>query len=146
LEVSAGRKQRFQLIMWISVQTVLVVDDDQSIRGMVRSVLHRQGFEVDLAESGNEAIARILVKRYDAVVLDVMMGNGSGHDVLETLATQRPGVKCVVVISASSPGNIEKVEITNVQAKLRKPFDIQELVAAIETCVATTSAATTPGT
>jgi DNA-binding NarL/FixJ family response regulator len=65
-----------------------------------------------------------------------MMSDGSGHEVLETLATQRPDVKCVVVISASSPSNIEQVEIANVQAKLRKPFDIHELVAAVENCVA----------
>lgn len=116
-------------------KAILVVDDDQSIRGMVRSVLSRQGFAVEVVESGNEAIARLNEQQYDAVVLDVMMNDGSGHDVLQTLAAQRPDVKCVVIISASSPASIEAVAPANVQAKLRKPFDIQDLVHAIRNCI-----------
>ena len=51
---------------------------------MVRSVLTREGFEVAVAESGNEAIARLSTKRYAAVVLDALMPDGSGHVVLQT--------------------------------------------------------------
>jgi DNA-binding response OmpR family regulator len=120
-------------------KTALIVDDDESIRGMVRSVLNREGFEVDLVESGNDAIARLGERSYDAVVLDVMMRDGTGEDVLHTLATLRPDVKCVVVISASSPANIERVDPANVEAKLRKPFDINDLVAAIGKCVASSN-------
>ncbi|HYK01237.1 MAG TPA: response regulator [Thermoanaerobaculia bacterium] len=116
-------------------KSVLVVDDDQSIRGMVRSVLHREGFEVADVASGNEAIAPLNEKPYDAIVLDVMMGDGSGHDVLQALASMRPAVKCVVVVSAASAATIEKVDQANVQAKLRKPFDISELVEAIRECL-----------
>ena len=117
-------------------KTILIADDDQAIRGMIRSVLSREGFDVDVVESGNEAIALLTRKHYDAVVLDVAMADGSGHDVLEKLAEQRPDDKCVVVISATSPADLEEVAAANVQAKLRKPFDIYELIEAIETCVA----------
>lgn len=89
-----------------------------------------------MVATGNEAIARLDVRPYDAIVLDVMMKDGSGHDVLHTLGTQRPGIKCVVVISAASKAELEKVDMANVEVKIRKPFDIDELVAAIERCVA----------
>ena len=49
-----------------------------------------------------------------------MMSDGTGQEVLRALATMRPDVKCVVVISAASPANIEDVDVANVQAKLRK--------------------------
>lgn len=110
-----------------------------STRGMVRSVLHHEGFVVDEVASGNEAIARISERAYDAVVLDMMMRDGSGHDVLHVLASTRPDVKCVVVVSAASLAMIDEVSDVNVQAKLRKPFDITDLVAAVRLCV-------TPGT
>ena len=116
-------------------KVVLVVDDDASIRGLVRAVLRHEDFEVEEAQTGHEAIARISEKHYDAMVLDIMMGNGSGHDVLEVLGRQRPDVKCVVVISASSAARIEDVKAANVEAKLRKPFDIDELLHAVRKCV-----------
>lgn len=119
----------------VSNKSVLVVDDDTSIRGMVRSVLHREGFAVEEVSGGNEAIARMAARRYDAVVLDVMMRDGSGHDVLHVLASLRPAVKCVVVVSAASPAAIDALPDANVQAKLRKPFDIGELVGAVHRCV-----------
>ena len=102
---------------------------------MVRSVLHREGFDVQDVGGGNDAIALMAEKTYDAVVLDVMMRDGSGHDVLHVLASSRPAVKCVVVVSAASPAAIDALPDANVQAKLRKPFDIGELVEAIRRCV-----------
>ena len=119
----------------VSNKSVLVVDDDTSIRGMVRSVLHREGFAVEEVSGGNDAIALLAQKNYDAVVLDVMMRDGSGHDVLHVLASSRPAVKCVVVVSAASPAAIDALPDANVQAKLRKPFDITELVGAVHRCV-----------
>lgn len=102
---------------------------------MVRAVLQRDGCDVDEAASGDQAIVRIREKRYSVVVLDIMMGGGSGHDVLTALATDRPHEKCVVVISATSQPEIDKIAIENVKVKLRKPFDISELVDAIRGCL-----------
>lgn len=122
--------------------TILIVDDDPSIRGMVRSVLRREGFEVEAAASGSEAIAHLDARPFDAVVLDILLGDGSGLDILQTLAIQRPNVKCVVVTSAGSPATLEELDAANVEAALRKPFDIQDLVNAIANCVGTPRSAT----
>ena len=121
--------------MPIVSKAILVVDDDESTRGMVRSVLTRHGFAVEVVDSGNEAISRLNSNHYDAVVLDVMMPDGSGQEVLKVLAVQRPGVKCVVIISATSAANLDEIDSANVGAKLRKPFDIADLVEALEGCV-----------
>lgn len=115
--------------------TVLVIDDDPSILGMVQTVLRRKDFDVAVATSGNEAIARLAERRYDAVVLDLFMDDGTGEDVLTALAVQQPDVKCVVIISATSAARIAKTDMANVTAKLRKPFDIEELVAAVQQCM-----------
>ena len=119
----------------VPTKTILIVDDDAATRGLVHAVLRARDFAVEDAQSGHEAIARIQEKRYDAVILDIMMGNGSGHEVLEVLARERPDVKCVVVMTATSAANLEKVAAANVEAKLRKPFDIDALLQAVLRCV-----------
>jgi CheY-like chemotaxis protein len=118
----------------VSLKSVLIVDDDASIRTMVRAVLQHDGFEVEEVESGNDAIARIREQQYGVVILDIMMGRGSGQDVLRTLAIERPDVKCVVVISATSQPNLDKIEVSNVKIKLRKPFNIADLLDAVHAC------------
>lgn len=115
--------------------SVLVVEDDHAIRRLVRTLLIREHFDVAEAETGNQAIAKMRIRTYAAVVLDIMMRDGNGHDVLEALAHDRPNAKCVVVISAASPKDIAKVSTANVEAVLRKPFDVTEFVDAVRRCV-----------
>lgn len=117
----------------MSAKAILVVDDDRAIRTLIRLILQRAGYDADEADSGNQAIARIREKRYDAVVLDLMMPDGSGEDVLDVLK-EHPLVKCVVLISATSAAKLAKIDDLNVVAKLRKPFDINDLVEAVGRC------------
>lgn len=112
---------------------ILVADDDASIRGLIRAVL-REIFEVDEASNGDEAIDRLRRERYDAVILDLMMGPGTGLDVLSAVKTERPGEKFIIIVSATSQASIDKLEHDNIFAKLRKPFDINELLAAVRRC------------
>ena len=92
-------------------------------------------FDVDEAGNGEQTIERMRAKRYDALVLDLMMGPGSGQDVLDEMKVRRPGEKFVIVISATSQAAIDIIGEENICAKLRKPFDIHELVQAIRLCV-----------
>jgi DNA-binding response OmpR family regulator len=114
---------------------VLVVDDDPATRNMVQFVLRRDGFDVKTADSGHAAIAQLQEESYDAVVLDLLMPCGAGSDVLQFIASQRPGVKCVVVVTAASTAQIENIDPANVLVTLRKPFDIHELTAAVKSCL-----------
>lgn len=102
---------------------------------MVRAVLQHDGFEVEEVESGDEAIARIREQQFGVVILDIMMGHGSGQDVLRTVAVERPDVKCVVVMSATSQPNLDQIEVANVKIKLRKPFNITDLLDAVRGCI-----------
>jgi two-component system nitrogen regulation response regulator GlnG len=118
----------------MSPPRVLVADDDASIRGLVRTLLRRERFEVDEASNGDEVMRRMRAARYDAVVLDLMMGPGSGLDVLDAVKAERPGEKFVIVVSATSQASIDKLESSNIFAKLRKPFDINDLLGAVRQC------------
>src|SRR5579863_6847770 len=65
--------------------TILVVDDDTRLRNALRRVLASNGFEVEVAADGDEALARLRARAFDAVVLDVMMPGSDGIEVCEQL-------------------------------------------------------------
>jgi DNA-binding NarL/FixJ family response regulator len=68
--------------------------------------------------------------------IDLVLHDHCAHEVLRVVAARRPNVKCVVLISGASPAEIDAIDAANVQAKLRKPFDLRELLDAIRHCAA----------
>jgi DNA-binding response OmpR family regulator len=115
---------------------VLVVEDDVAIRRLVRMVLERQGFRVDVACDGIEAVLKLGVSEFDVIVLDLMMPNLDGFTFMSTLAEHDPErLKKIIVTSAASPGVIRERMRGTPFALLPKPFDIQELVASVRSCI-----------
>ncbi|HVT04395.1 MAG TPA: response regulator [Thermoanaerobaculia bacterium] len=114
---------------------VLVVDDDAGVRGLVRAVLRSDGMQVDEAHDGAAAVEKLSRAAYDCIVLDLMMPNHDGLELLQQIEVARPAVKRVVVITASSEAVISRVPVAIVETKLRKPFDIMDLRAAVARCV-----------
>jgi CheY-like chemotaxis protein len=69
--------------------TILIVDDEKNIRRTVRMVLEGEGYTVDEASSGEEALARLPDVAPDVILLDVQLPNISGHEVLESMRKAR---------------------------------------------------------
>lgn len=114
---------------------ILVVDDDRSILHLIATILKRENYNVDTACGGRDALAKIELTLYDVIVLDLMMPEVSGLDVLRALSVRVPLVQCVVVLSAASSLEIASATNQNVFAALRKPFDNIELVKAVQGCI-----------
>jgi DNA-binding response OmpR family regulator len=115
---------------------ILVTDDDQSIRTLVATILRRAGYDVDTAASGRIALEKIGLADYDVVMLDLMMPEVSGFDVLASLRSRDRHRRFVVVMSAASCDTVASVVSGNVFASLRKPFAIDEMVATVRACIA----------
>ena len=113
---------------------VLVVDDDQPVRHLVKAVLGREGYDVDEAPGGELALKKIAWDGYAAIVLDVMMPSIGGYDVLRAISQVHPNSRCVVLMSAAPRRVVDDVDHSLVVAELRKPFDIHELIAAVRAC------------
>src|SRR5512147_439088 len=69
--------------------TILIVDDEKNIRRTVRMVLEGEGYTVDEASSGEEALARLPDIAPDLILLDVQLPGISGHEVVESLHKAR---------------------------------------------------------
>lgn len=111
---------------------VLLLEDEESIRGFVRVILKRQGFEIVEAATGEEAL-RIAEQNSDfsLAVLDVMLPGISGFDVCRTLREQNPRLG-IIMLTAKSQEQ-DKVEGLGCGADdyIAKPFGTAELLARV---------------
>ena len=116
---------------------VLVVDDDAAIRKLVSSVLRRSGYRVDTAEDGVEAVLKIGLVEYQAILLDLMMPNLDGFSFLSTINEQKPDLlDRIIVMSAASPQVIAE-RMRDVRfTLLAKPFELDELLRRVGAIVA----------
>src|SRR5712691_12453462 len=107
---------------------VLVVDDDPAIRGLVADALRGEGYSVDLAAHGREALDAMRARCPVTVVLDLMMPVMDGISFMEAcLAEQLCGGVPIVVISAAHEA-MRKIHEVPVNAFIAKPFDLEDLI------------------
>lgn len=106
---------------------ILVVDDEESVREFLALLLAGEGFDVETAEDGVEALERIGEHRPDVVLLDLMMPRLDGYGVLERLGGQYPPV--VVILSAKAD-RAKALEAGAIDA-VTKPFNNRDLLEAI---------------
>lgn len=118
--------------------SVLVVDDDPSIRKMMIAALKRDDVPYTFAEAGNGRDALELMREQgpDVVVLDLMMPLVSGWDVLKERATDDELMKIpVIVVSANRDPEVATAVQSGICAFLPKPFDIGALSALVRSCI-----------
>ena len=113
------------------MRSILVAEDDRGIQTLLRTILSREGFAVDCVDDGAEALERLESKRYDAVLLDLMMPNLSGGDVIRRLADRgHDALDRVIVITAAA---IHEATALDRLPVVRKPFDLDELRSRVHT-------------
>ncbi|MFZ4532567.1 MAG: response regulator [Alsobacter sp.] len=105
---------------------VLVVDDQKSMRGLVRFALLQMGIEtVDGAESGEEAIKKLSTTRYDLVITDLHMGGISGLGLLKAIRSHPVlrGTPVIMATSETSSDTVRQAKTAGVDAFILKPVE-----------------------
>ena len=116
---------------------ILVVDDDPGIRLLLVTFLRRRGFRLLEARDGNEALEAMRAGTPDLVILDLMMPDVSGWDVLRERAAD-PSLRripMIVVTAANSREVTAELVDKDVYAVVGKPFDLDALLVAVTTCL-----------
>jgi DNA-binding response OmpR family regulator len=120
-----------------SESRILIVEDDQAIRRLVRMVLEREQYQVEAACDGVEAVLKLGVGDYDAIILDLMMPNLDGFAFINTLQQSDPQrLRSIIVTSAASPAIIRERMHGKPFGVLPKPFDIRQLLTRVRACIA----------
>src|SRR5436190_4230288 len=110
---------------------VLVVDDESNITDLVATVLRYEGFEVQTAATGRDALKAVTAFRPALVVLDIMLPDLDGFEVQRQLADN--GGKIPVVFLTAKDGTEDKIRGLTMGADdyVTKPFSLEELVARV---------------
>ena len=110
---------------------ILIVDDEPKIRSFIGRALAAAGYATEFADSGAEGLRRALATRYDLVILDLVMPDLDGRQVLGRLLAARPG-QAVIVLScvADVAAKVDCLE-RGAQDYLTKPFSLAELLARV---------------
>ena len=112
--------------------TVLVVDDEESVRRFVERVLHDAGYKTALAADGPEAleVAKAL-GTFDLLVTDVMMPQMSGDELARRLRLNEPKLKILYLTGYSDRLFKDKVTLWEDEAFLDKPCSVKSLMEAV---------------
>jgi two-component system OmpR family response regulator len=112
---------------------VLVVDDEPNIVDVISMALRFEGFEVESAATGADAIAAVAARRPQLLVLDVMLPDIDGFEVARRLASARAEVPIVFLTARDSTEDVVHGLTLGGDDYVTKPFSLEELVARIRT-------------
>ncbi len=115
----------------MSIQRILVADDEESIRWVLSKALKKQGFKVDLAEDGKQALSLFRSHQYDLAVLDIKMPGLQGLELLQKLQEEYPETLVVIMTAESTMENAVAAMKHGAYDYLTKPFDLDALDAII---------------
>jgi len=112
-------------------KTILLVDDEESVRKAFTGILEKAGYLVDTAETGQKALEKAQAKRYDVALIDIKLPDMEGTDLLLKLPKKSEMVK-IIITGFSTMENGVKAADCGADDFLVKPVKPQELLNAIK--------------
>jgi DNA-binding NtrC family response regulator len=111
---------------------ILVVDDDEGIRKVLKAILEEEGYVVDTAENGKEAIKKSNAKFYNLALIDIRLPDMEGTKLLSAIKETTP--KMVKIIITGYPSLQNAIEAVNkgADAYILKPFDMDNILGKIK--------------
>jgi DNA-binding response OmpR family regulator len=121
------------------METILVIDDDQSLRDTLGVMLEREGFQAVLAGDGRSGFEHAIALKPRLILVDLRMPRLSGAEVCKRLRAR--GMKTPLIVLSAAAGEIDKVQLLDIGADdyLVKPFGVRELLARIRAVLRRTS-------
>jgi len=106
---------------------ILVVDDDEPARELLHEILAAEGYAVECASGGSEALEQAHAKNYDLVITDVRMGDIDGLTLLQELKTLSPAPQVIIVTGWPSMDGALKSAREGAANYIVKPFEAAEV-------------------
>ncbi|MEY2355863.1 response regulator transcription factor [Lysinibacillus capsici] len=112
---------------------ILVVDDEEILRMLIRETLEDLEFDIDEAEDGEEALKKMMESSYDLMILDYMMPNLTGIEVIELLPSEiKMSMPILMLTAKSQESDRQKVFDLGADYFMSKPFSPIKLMNLVE--------------
>jgi CheY-like chemotaxis protein len=117
-----------------SAYRALVVEDDGAILNLVKIVLEREQFVVEGVKTGAAAIELLSSVAYDLLIVDLMLPEIGGEEVIDHLERTQPKYLRRVIVTTASPNRVSCEFLQRICRLLAKPFDIEQLILIAKEC------------
>jgi DNA-binding response OmpR family regulator len=114
---------------------LLLLDDDPSMQRLVSALLKKEGYRIDVVSAGAQAIEKVKVANYHALVLDVMTPTEGGLTVIRHLREANPQMLKRIILLTASPQSVLNAVEDEVFDIVRKPFEPKTLLSTIRRVV-----------
>ena len=111
---------------------VLIVDDEPFVRNLIRDTLSTRDYETGFAGNGAEALDELARNTYDLVISDVVMPEMAGFELLKRIRKEYPAIRVIILTGFSREHDISDFLLYGANEYLTKPFQVSELLAAVE--------------
>ncbi|HEV8327266.1 MAG TPA: response regulator [Nitrospiraceae bacterium] len=112
--------------------TILIIDDEESVRALLRSVLEAAGYEVTEAANGRQGLERYRQRPTDLVITDILMPVMNGLDMLLELTREFLHAKVIAISGAGGEQNVLDVaKLLGIRQTFQKPFSMPQLLRAV---------------
>lgn len=114
---------------------ILVIDDESSIRRLLRIMLERNGYEVDEASNGDAGIKKIRTDPPDLIITDLIMPDKEGIETIMELRRDFPGLKIIAMSGGGVIGAQEYLKMAKsvgAHRIFKKPFEMGQLLEAVK--------------
>jgi two-component system response regulator PilR (NtrC family) len=112
--------------------SVLIVDDERSMRDFLKILLKKEGHEVTVAENGATALATLSKLEFDVVVTDIRMPGMTGIELLESIKEGSPDLPVIMITAFASPDDAVLAMKNGAFDYISKPFNVDEIKSVIE--------------
>lgn len=116
--------------------SVLVVDDEDQLRQLIREILEQAGYQVTEARDGKEAVLQYRIAPADVVIMDILMPEQDGLETTSTLRREFPNVKIIAITGSSEMIGIlsflDVAKMLGAHRALQKPFEMQTLLDTVQ--------------
>ena len=119
---------------------ILIIDDEDQIRKMLRQMLERAGYEVDDAPNGKEGIQRFRQQPADLIITDIIMQEKDGIETIMELRREYPDVKIIAVSGGGTrltcDSCLRAAEVAGADRSFTKPVNVSGLLDAVSELLA----------
>jgi DNA-binding NtrC family response regulator len=110
---------------------ILVVDDEEGVRKLLAAILTEKGYNVDTASTGEEAIRKINEKVYNLVLIDIILPDICGVELLTQIRETKPRTRKIIMTGNPSLQNAVEALNKGADAYVMKPLDIEKMLGTI---------------
>jgi DNA-binding NtrC family response regulator len=112
--------------------SILVVDDEEMLRDILAGILAKEGYTIDMAENGEDALEKLRNKRYDLLISDIKMPRMNGFELLKIAKKENPDIGVIMMTAYGDTYTVKDTLLLGADEYITKPFKSFEINLIVE--------------